>query len=44
MDEKYVVSLRNVAIYHADSVFGRGSEEKLMRQGEMVLSRASSST
>ena len=38
MDEKYVVSLRNVAIYHADSVFGRGSEEKLMRQGEMVLS------
>lgn len=38
MDEKYVVNLRNVAIYHADSVFGRGSEEKLMRQGEMVLS------
>ena len=38
MDEKYVVSLRNVAIYHADSVFGRGSEEKLMRQSEMVLS------
>lgn len=38
MDEKYVVRLRDVAIYHADSAFGKCSEEKLLRRGEMVLS------
>lgn len=38
MSEKYVVRLKNAAIYHADNPFGRGSERKLLRQGEMVLS------
>lgn len=38
MDSKYVVKLRNVAIYHADDPFGSISEKKLLRQGEMVLS------
>lgn len=38
MSEKYVVRLRNAAIYHADAPFGRGSEAKLLRRGEMVLS------
>ena len=38
MDSKYVVKLRNVAIYHADDPFGSVSEKKLLRQGEMVLS------
>ena len=38
MDEKYVVNLRDVAIYHADNPFGSCSEKKLMQQGEMVLS------
>ena len=38
MDSKYVVRLRNVAIYHADDPFGSISEKKLLRQGEMVLS------
>lgn len=38
MDSKYVVKLRNVAIYHADDPFGSISEIKLLRQGEMVLS------
>ena len=38
MDSKYVVKLRNVAIYHADDPFGSVSEKKLLRQGEMGLS------
>lgn len=38
MDEKYVVRLKNVAIYHADDPFGSQSAASLCRQGEMVLS------
>lgn len=38
MEEQYVVRLRDVAIYHADSAFGRCTEERLLRRGEMVLS------
>lgn len=38
MSDKYVVKLRDVAIYHADAPFGSVSEKKLLRQGEMVLS------
>ncbi|MCD8034862.1 MAG: ATP-binding cassette domain-containing protein [Alistipes sp.] len=38
MDKKYVVRLRNAAIYHADNPFGSCPEKKLLRQGEMVLS------
>ncbi|WP_308501778.1 ATP-binding cassette domain-containing protein [uncultured Alistipes sp.] len=38
MDQKYVVRLRDVAIYHADDPFGSVSEKKLLQQGEMVLS------
>lgn len=38
MDEKYVVRLKEVAIYHADDPFGNRSEEELMQRGEMVLS------
>ena len=38
MSEKYVVKLKNAAIYHADNPFGSTSAEKLMRRGEMVLS------
>ena len=38
MSEKYVVRLKNAAIYHADNPFGSTSAEKLMRRGEMVLS------
>ena len=37
MNEKYVVNLRDVAIYHADDPFGC-SEKKLLQRGEMVLS------
>lgn len=40
-NEKYVVELRNAAIYHADGPFGSRSEERLLRQGEMVLSDVS---
>ena len=40
-NEKYVVELRNAAIYHADDPFGSCSEERLLRQGEMVLSDVS---
>lgn len=40
-NEKYVVELRNAAIYHADAPFGSRSEERLLRQGEMVLSDVS---
>lgn len=40
-NEKYVVELRNTAIYHADDPFGSRSEERLLRQGEMVLSDVS---
>ena len=36
--DRYVVELRDAAIYHADNPFGSRSEEKLIRQGEMVLS------
>ena len=38
MNEKYVVNLRDVAIYHADNPFGSCSEKKLLQRGEMVLS------
>ena len=38
MSDKYVVKLRDVAIYHADDPFGSVSEKKLLQQGEMVLS------
>ncbi len=38
MSDKYVVKLRDVAIYHADDPFGNVSEKKLLQQGEMVLS------
>lgn len=31
MSEKYVVRLKNAAIYHADNPFGSTSAEKLMR-------------
>ena len=37
MDEKYVVRLRNAAIYHTDGS-SRRSTEKLLRESEMVLS------
>lgn len=37
-DNKYVVRLRDAAIYHADDPFGSRPEKKLLRQGEMVLS------
>ena len=40
-NEKYVVELRNAAIYHADDPFGSRSEGRLLRQGEMVLSDVS---
>ena len=40
-NEKSVVELRNAAIYHADDPFGSRSEERLLRQGEMVLSDVS---
>ena len=40
-NEKYVVELRNAAIFHADDPFGSRSEERLLRQGEMVLSDVS---
>lgn len=40
-NEKYVVELRNAAIYHANDPFGSRSEERLLRQGEMVLSDVS---
>ena len=40
-NEKYVVELRNAAIYHADDPFGSRSEERLLRLGEMVLSDVS---
>ena len=38
MSEKYVVRLKNAAIYHADNPFGSTSEAKLLQRGEMVLS------
>lgn len=38
MDEKYVVRLRNAAIYHTDGAYGGRSVEKQIRHGEMVLS------
>lgn len=38
MNEKYVVNLRDVAIYHTDNPFGNHSEKKLIQHGEMVLS------
>ena len=37
-DNKYVVRLRDAAIYHADDPFGSRPEKKLLRRGEMVLS------
>ncbi len=41
MNEKYVVELKDVSIYHADSVFGSQSAKAMMRDGEMVLSDVS---
>ena len=38
MSEKYVVRLKNAAIYHADNPFGNTSADKLIQRGEMVLS------
>ena len=38
MNEKYVVNLRDVAIYHADDPFGGCSEKKLLQRGGIVLS------
>ncbi len=38
MNENCVVELKDVAIYHADSVFGATSAKAVMRHGEMVLS------
>jgi len=38
MSGKYVVRLKNAAIYHADDPFGSVSEKRLLREGEMVLS------
>lgn len=38
MDKKYVVGLRNAAVYHTDGSVGRRSSEKQLREGEMVLS------
>lgn len=38
MEEKYVVELRGVSLYHADSAFGRRSEKRMLRDGELVLS------
>ncbi len=38
MEEKYVVELHDVAIYHARDAFGFCSERELLRRGEMVLS------
>ena len=38
MSEKYVVRLKNAAIYYADNPFGSTSEAKLLQRGEMVLS------
>ena len=37
-DRKYVVRLKNVAIYHADDPFGSRSAAQLIKNGEMVLS------
>ena len=37
-DNKYVVRLRDAAIYHADDPFGSRPEKRLLRRGEMVLS------
>ena len=38
MSEKYVVRLKNAAIYYADNPFGSTSEAKLLQRGERVLS------
>lgn len=38
MDEKYVVRLRDVAVYHADGSLGRRSQQRRLREGELVLS------
>lgn len=38
MNDKFVVELRDVALYHADASFGNASEARQMQQGEMVLS------
>ena len=38
MSEKYVVRLKNAAIYYAVNPFGSTSEAKLLQRGEMVLS------
>lgn len=38
MEEKYVLSLRDAAIYHAEDPFGSCSVKKLLQRGEMVLS------
>ncbi len=38
MNKESVISLRNVAIYHADDPFGSQSPKKLIREGELILS------
>lgn len=38
MSEKYVVRLKNAAVYHADNTFGCVSAARLLQHGEMVLS------
>ncbi|MCH5334665.1 MAG: ATP-binding cassette domain-containing protein [Alistipes sp.] len=38
MDKPCVIKLSNVSIYHVDNPFGRRSVEKLLKQGELVLS------
>lgn len=37
MSEKYVVRIKDAAIYHADDPFGRTSAARLVARGEMVL-------
>lgn len=38
MDKPCVIKLSNVSIYHVDNPFGRRSVEKLLKQGELVIS------
>lgn len=38
MNEKTVIRLKGVSIYHADDPFGSYSPERLIREGELILS------
>ncbi|MEG1645406.1 MAG: ATP-binding cassette domain-containing protein [Alistipes sp.] len=38
MNEKSVISLKDVSIYHAESPFGISSDQERIREGELVLS------